>query len=258
MVLNIKRWKKEYGNQAPTELDALHPEKLKQLVINSLDAVYNVDEMDEQRIKEQEERNLLKSMRRKTVNFLRDEFLELIADMEPDPPPHSVSEIKSKLEDMHRYGSLKHKVTKQQLHRTVNDLWYAGLIVASRTKVDVFSWCQPYWERQFQLSESVDKTWIITEVNRLHRKTERAKFGITFFGSAPFDYGLIPDEAKELEKAVRSLIQQTHPDKQTGYEDEFIKMKDSLALIKSGIPLPDDPVESLQLFTPSSKQLETG
>lgn len=49
---NIARWYEEYGNQSPTELDALHPEQLKTLVEDSLNEVYDVDEMDEQRLKE--------------------------------------------------------------------------------------------------------------------------------------------------------------------------------------------------------------
>ena len=73
---NINRWYSQYGAQSPTELDALHPEKLKELVLNSLNDVYDIDEIDEQREKEEEERDLLQSMRNKTLDFLHDEFPE--------------------------------------------------------------------------------------------------------------------------------------------------------------------------------------
>lgn len=78
---NIDRWYQEYGDQSPTELDALHPEDLKQLVVNSLDDIYDINEMDEQRQKEQEERDLLKEMRSKTFDFLEDKFPEYMKDI---------------------------------------------------------------------------------------------------------------------------------------------------------------------------------
>ena len=71
---NIKRWYEEYGNQPPTELDALHPEKLKELVTESLSNIYDMGEVDEQRQAEIKERNLLVRMRKKAVNFFRSEY----------------------------------------------------------------------------------------------------------------------------------------------------------------------------------------
>lgn len=78
---NIKRWRDNYGNQAPTELDALHPKILQQLVTASLDEIYDVDEMDEQREKEIEDRRLLKEIRRKTLSFMDERFTEELASV---------------------------------------------------------------------------------------------------------------------------------------------------------------------------------
>ncbi len=73
---NIIRWYDEYGDQSPTELDALHPEQLKQIVVAALDDIYDTDEMDEQREIEQIERDTLTEMRQRTIDFLDDEFPE--------------------------------------------------------------------------------------------------------------------------------------------------------------------------------------
>jgi len=73
---NYDRWIEEYPDQAPTELDALHPEILQQLVTDSLDQIYDTGEISKQKAKEIEERLLLKKMRRKTSCFLGDQFPE--------------------------------------------------------------------------------------------------------------------------------------------------------------------------------------
>ncbi len=80
---NYDRWIEDYGNQAPTELDALHPEKLKHLVESSLNEVYDIQEMDGQRAIEAEERDQLMLMRRKTIRFLNGEFPEYMEGIAP-------------------------------------------------------------------------------------------------------------------------------------------------------------------------------
>ena len=78
---NLDRWYTEYGNQSPTELDALHPEKLKQLVTTSLDEIYDIDLMDEQRIKETEEQKLLGNMRGEAIKFLHTKYPEYMSNI---------------------------------------------------------------------------------------------------------------------------------------------------------------------------------
>lgn len=73
---NIRRWYAAYGDQSPTELDALHPRELKKLVAASLESVYDMSEVDAQKEREASERDLLRKMRRKTLTFLREAFPE--------------------------------------------------------------------------------------------------------------------------------------------------------------------------------------
>jgi hypothetical protein len=62
---NYKAWLKEYGPaQAPVELDALHPRDLTELVTTSLTALYDMSQVDAEKAKEAEERELLKRIKR--------------------------------------------------------------------------------------------------------------------------------------------------------------------------------------------------
>lgn len=80
---NYRRWVAEYGNQSPTELDALHPEHLKALVRDALESIYDVGEIDEQQQREEQERELLATMRRKTILFLREAFPDYMREVAP-------------------------------------------------------------------------------------------------------------------------------------------------------------------------------
>lgn len=73
---NIDRWYDEYGDQAPTEADALHPEQLKDVVSNALENVYDMTEVAEQKAEEAKERELLDEM--------RDEIIEHLSEAYPD------------------------------------------------------------------------------------------------------------------------------------------------------------------------------
>ncbi len=39
---------------------------------------------------------------------------------------------------------------------------------------------------------------------------------------------------------VKALMQKTHPDKASGYVEEFKQLKDCMTMIRAGIPLPTD------------------
>lgn len=71
---NIKRWYARFGDQAPTELDALHPEELKQLVMDTLEGVYDMELFKEQQEIEKEERIMLKGMRKDTLRYLKKQY----------------------------------------------------------------------------------------------------------------------------------------------------------------------------------------
>lgn len=60
------------------------------------------------------------------------------------------------------------------------------------------------------------------------------------FGSIPFGYGALPDDVQIMKVKVKALMQKTHPDKASGYVEEFKQLKDCMTMIRAGIPLPTD------------------
>jgi hypothetical protein len=77
---NIERWYDGYGDQAPTELDALHPEALIELVKDALSDVYDMTDFGKQKEKEREEKDLLDDLRDGVIEYLCDEQPEIMKD----------------------------------------------------------------------------------------------------------------------------------------------------------------------------------
>ncbi len=163
-------------------------------------------------------------------------ILEVLDSYLPDcggNPPHSVSSI------LHELEGRGNKLTKQHVHKTVSDLWLGGYLVAIRKKHDPLGNGLPYWENRYQLSSRVNENYLRAECEFIHNQVERAKHGFLFFGT-PMDWGMLPDDVKEITSKVRLMLQKTHPDRQVGFIDEFNLMTQCMKWIKSGIPLPTD------------------
>ncbi|MDO9422859.1 MAG: hypothetical protein Q7T40_01535 [Methylobacter sp.] len=159
-----------------------------------------------------------------------------------DEPPYEASSIGDMLSQAITYGwdgfeALKSTPNKQQVHRTLRDLWHGGLIVGTRVKEEPYGGGLPCWVVRYQLSSEVEYNHMVTTCNALHRKVDKAKHGINFFG-AVMDMGLPPDEVTALAIEVKRLLQRTHPDKAHGYDAQFKQMIACRDWIKSGIPLP--------------------
>ena len=135
------------------------------------------------------------------------------------------------------YELLKQVPSKQQVHRTLRELWAGGLIVGSRVKEQPSRVHLPYWELKFQLSSAVEHNHWATKCSEVYRRVHRAKHGCNFFG-AVFDLGLPASEVSALKQEVKALLQRTHPDKTDGMESQFNQMIQCRDWIKSGIDLP--------------------
>lgn len=170
-------------------------------------------------------------------------LLVLSEPIDSSPPPHSASSIGYALgmalayQWPGIYEGMKTLPNKQQIHRTLRELWYGGFIVGNRVKQDGNQNCLPGWVVEYQLSGDVYHNWLIAECSAVFTKVKKAKHGINLFGGV-FDMGLPESEVKPLMLKVKALIQKTHPDKADGYADEFMQMKQCSNWIKSGIPLP--------------------
>lgn len=158
-------------------------------------------------------------------------------------PPYAASSIAYTLTNAFnykwpRYEELKSIPNKQQIHRTLRDLWRDGLVVGTRIKEDAsYGGGLPSWVILYQLSSEVEYNHIVAACKALHRKVDKAKHGVNFFGSV-MDMGLPADEVAALAIEVKRLLQRTHPDKVQCLDDQFKLMIECRDWIKSGIPLP--------------------
>ena len=166
-----------------------------------------------------------------------------LADGGEDLPPYSASSIAYTLanafdHEWQGYEDLKTIPNKQQIHRTLRDLWRDGLVVGTRIKEDAsYGGGLPSWVILYQLSSEVEYNHIVAACQALHRKVDKAKHGANFFGSV-FDMGLPADEVATLAVEVKRMLQRTHPDKVQGLDDQFKQMIKCRDWLKSGIPLP--------------------
>lgn len=182
-----------------------------------------------------------------------------ISQSNGDEPPYSASSIAYTLDNAfnykwHGYEALKSAPNKQQIHRTLRDLWRNGLIVGTRFKDEPYGGGLPCWVIRYQLSSEVEYNFMAATCNALHRKVDRAKHGINFFG-AVIDMGLMPDEVAALSIEVKRLLQRTHPDKVQGFDAQFKQMIQCRDWIKSGIPLPA-PTHSTEQHQPKISELK--
>lgn len=158
-----------------------------------------------------------------------------------DLPPFSVSSVRYMLENAFNFKwtgyDMKTIPSVIQIHRTMRDLFHGGLVVGTRFKCPPLSEGLAFWEVRYQLSSDVEKNFIISECQTLHRKVNKAKHGNSMFGGV-FDMGLPAEEVKPLADKVRAMMQRTHPDKSSDYQEQFHLMKQCHEWIKQGIPLP--------------------
>lgn len=71
---NFKAWRNEFGHQSPVELDALHPKDLQALVTESLCAVYDMNQFDDELRREEQERLFLKGVQADMQRFLKRQY----------------------------------------------------------------------------------------------------------------------------------------------------------------------------------------
>jgi len=71
---NYGAWIEEYGDTSPTELDALHPQQLENLVSSSIESHLDMESYREQMEIEKEEREELKDMRFRILDYAYQEY----------------------------------------------------------------------------------------------------------------------------------------------------------------------------------------
>ena len=178
-------------------------------------------------------------------------LLVLSEPNEGTQPPHSASTILYTLEAAVKYkwteglyGQMELVPSKQQLYRTLRELWHGGLIVGSRYKQEADNGYLPYWEVEYQLSGEVDRNSLLREIDQVLIKAGQVHgvflFTTDHFFSEPFDPAPVIAD-------IKSLMQRTHPDKVKGYEIEFDQLSKALKYCRAKINLLKNPGKRLNL-----------
>jgi hypothetical protein len=166
----------------------------------------------------------------------RKHVLAALADSGGDcgDPPHSAADVAWVLRNAHNYQwdgfELKTVPSKQQIHRTLKELWCEGLIVASRYKED--RWQNlPGWVIKYEAAEGMFERVLESRIAALHRRVVRALNGITvaMFGSKPFDQGATPKAAEAMRAELDTLLARS----------DDPRLHECLAALEAGLPLPD-------------------
>ncbi|MGB4497705.1 MAG: hypothetical protein WBI40_03315 [Methylococcaceae bacterium] len=125
----------------------------------------------------------------------------------------------------------RRKTQHNQIRRTLEELAMEGVVVMSRELNDVHRDLLPYWEKKYQIAEMVEANYLEQEIKDIEFRISRIN-GVQMFGAVFDARGLTKSDKKELTAKVKRLIQRTHPDKISGKEHHFIKMKKYLDVLR--------------------------
>lgn len=152
-------------------------------------------------------------------------------------PPFSASSIHHMLEyNFEWYGASK-PTSISQIHRTLRDLHTAGIIVFETRIDDDCNNGLPQRVKYWQLADAVDRNKLIDEVNTTCKLAGKSH-GVLLFG-ALFEQPFDAKEKLEVAQNIKVLMQRTHPDKVSGYEEQFKQLQESLNYVRSKINLFD-------------------
>lgn len=115
----------------------------------------------------------------------------------------------------------REKTQINQIRRTLNELVADGIAIMSR-RLYTEGKGLPYWDNLYQIADMAEANHFECELRDIERKTSRAN-GY---------HGLSESDKKELTAKVKRLIQKTHPDKVSGKEHHFRKMKKCLDMLR--------------------------
>ena len=172
-------------------------------------------------------------MKRITKN--RIEIMQHLTQGHPDCglPPYSVSSIHYMIYGLDWTDQATNTTEATQraqrggIRRTLSDLLKDGLVTVSR-ELCTDREGLPYWENVYQITAMLKQNEFDRELDSIEGTISRAYNGFgTLFGGKPDGEGLPADEIATLTKRVKSIIQQSHPDK-GGNVQHFKTMKQCL------------------------------
>lgn len=157
----------------------------------------------------------MKTMKRMTEN--RRQVIEILSnqDYEGNYPPFRVETIQSEI-----YMQFDKMVLPKQIYRTCADLVAEGTVGYYPRLIDVPNKALPSYVKFFFTLDTVDRFILLNEV---YDFLDRIK-GFTFF--------VDQNNKQFVIGKLRSLIQRTHPDRVTGFENENVLLIAEFTRIK--------------------------
>ncbi|PKD39616.1 hypothetical protein CWO84_14240 [Methylomonas sp. Kb3] len=141
------------------------------------------------------------------------------------------------------YGAAN-PVSISQIHRTLRDLYAAGLIAFEYRIDDGFNGNLPQRVKYWQLAGEVERNKLINEVNSACRLAGRVH-GVMFFGGL-IEQPVSEGQKEQVIKNLKAMMQRTHPDKVEGFTDQFKQLQEALAYVRSNIDLMAGSAKQLQ------------
>jgi len=153
-------------------------------------------------------------------------------------PPYSASSIHYMLEFNFTWYGASRPVSISQINRTLRDLYAAGLITYEERLDDPISHSGlPQRVKYWQLADAVERNRLLQEVNEICSVARKAHGTFLFTKDMYFDKPMNTDQKNAVIKDLKALMQKTHPDKVSGFSDQFKQLKESLTYVRSNTDL---------------------
>jgi len=161
------------------------------------------------------------------------------------PPPFCADSIHYMLETGFEWYGAKRPVSISQIHRTLRDLFNAGILVKESRLCDPIDGGLPSRVNYWQLASEVEHNALLHEIRGVLRTASKAH-GTFFFGHDRFfDQPMDRAEKAAVIADIKTLMQRTHPDKTSGYEQGFNALNQALTYCRSTINLLKTPDKKL-------------
>ena len=160
-------------------------------------------------------------------------------------PPYSASSIEHMLSYGFAWYGAARPVSVSQINRTLRDLLADGLIVGESRLDEGSNGALPQRVNYWQVAGHVARNKLLNEVVNVCRTASKAHGTFLFNRDSFFDKPMDDAQKAVIIKDLKSLMQRTHPDKADGYTEQFTRINEALAYVRSNVDLLKEPGKRL-------------
>lgn len=176
-------------------------------------------------------------MKRMTKN--RELILRMVSEpnIEGIAPPITVDHMVYYFEYEYGYWGLEapKKVAHSQINRTLRELVAEGLVIFEYRTIETYGNKLLQKVKHYQLLSLKDRNALLSEIHNALRIAKKAN-GVQFFASL-LEPAWTYEQRMEFIPVLRRLIQKTHPDKVSGFEEQYIDLTKALDYVKTEIDI---------------------